>query len=101
VISAAIISITIKKNPLNNRCIKFIANISFTGPGQFGRIETKHSASAINIFPYNKYHEMFLSRKHDLLKFNYEEFQDLFNAPIPWYYIRSYYYYQHNLVFHY
>ena len=37
------------------------------------------------LFPFDGYHEMFFSRKHDLLDLTYAEFKDLLYMPINWF----------------
>jgi hypothetical protein len=50
----------------------------------FGRIESTHAFSAANAFPYNKFHNLFIAKKHDLLEMSFEEFKDLLSLPMQW-----------------
>ena len=52
--------------------------------GQFGRFESKSSISMMNLFPLWNFHEVFLTRKHDILNVEYDEFLDWFNTPYKW-----------------
>jgi len=37
------------------------------------------------LFPFDEYHEMFFSRKHDLLQMTYKEFKDFLYLPTQWF----------------
>lgn len=58
---------------------------SFTAFSGSDRIRTGHSYSAANLFPFDENHELFLPRKHDLLKLSYLEFKDLLSLPEKWF----------------
>ena len=50
-----------------------------------GRLKSRHSYMAANLFPFDSPHEMAISRKHDLLTLSFEEFKDLLTLPTKWY----------------
>lgn len=51
----------------------------------FGRIEGQHSVSASNTFKLDKWHSLFLSKKHNPIDLTEEEFLDLFNTSLKWF----------------
>ncbi|KDR16481.1 uncharacterized protein LOC110832564 [Zootermopsis nevadensis] len=51
----------------------------------FGRVEGLYSVSASNTFKLEKWHSLFLSKKHDPTDLTEEEFLDLFNTSLKWF----------------
>jgi hypothetical protein len=49
------------------------------------RIEGQHSVSASNAFKLDKWHSLFLSKKHSPIDLTEEEFLDLFNTSLKWF----------------
>ncbi|XP_069693300.1 uncharacterized protein [Periplaneta americana] len=56
-----------------------------TAEDVFGRIEGLHSVSASNTFKLEKWHSLFLSKKHNPLDLSEEEFVDIFNTSLKWF----------------
>jgi len=49
------------------------------------RVEGRYSVSASNTFKLDKWHSMFLSKKHNPIDLTEEEFVDLFNTSLKWF----------------
>jgi hypothetical protein len=49
------------------------------------RVEGQHSVSASNTFKLDKWHGLFLSKKHNPVDLTEEEFVDLFNTSLKWF----------------
>jgi hypothetical protein len=69
---------------------KYFVNIIYifsrlTAFSQAGRIETNHSFSSANLFPFDEFHELFLPKKHNLFELDYKEFKDLMYLPLEWF----------------
>ena len=56
-----------------------------TAYSRVGRLTSQHSYSAANFFPFDEYHELFMSRKHDLSELTFDEFKDLLGLPAQWF----------------
>ena len=50
-----------------------------------GRLKTKYSYSAANLFPYDSHHEIVMPFGHDLSKLSYQEFKDFISLPTAWF----------------
>jgi hypothetical protein len=49
------------------------------------RVEGHHSISASNTFKLDKWHSLFLTKKHNPIDLREEEFLDLFNTSLKWF----------------
>ena len=76
-------SLQVNNKKIFKNFVKFF--FSFTVEGQFGRIESVFTISMSNMFPLWNFHQVFLTRKHDILNVEYEEFLDWFSTPMKWF----------------
>lgn len=56
-----------------------------TAEDTFGRIESRYSISAANAFKIDKWHGLFIPKKHSIFDITLEEFVDLFNVSLQWF----------------
>ncbi|PNF23810.1 hypothetical protein B7P43_G16122 [Cryptotermes secundus] len=74
-----------KLDALTRRTCDFCRYKTNTADDIFGRIEGQYSVSASNTFKLEKWHSLFLSKKHSPVDLTEEEFLDLFNTSLKWF----------------
>lgn len=74
-----------KLNTETKKTCDFCQYTTSTAEDIFGRVEGQFSVSASNIFKLDKWHGLFLSKKHNPVDLTEEEFVDLFNTSLKWF----------------